>query len=112
MESTKINRLGLEFVQKCVEILLHNGLNNKLLFQNEGPDYKMVQELLTNGLSKNNVNRLKCLDEICSIRVSLSLKLYFQYLQNPLFTEALFNDFIEATSKLKSDFNHFLYQFL
>lgn len=105
MESTKINKLGLEFVQKCVEILVVIGLDDTSLFQNESTDYEIAIELLTNGLSKNNVNRLKCLDDICSSHVSLSLKLYFQYLQNPLFPETLFNDFIKATSKLKSEIN-------
>lgn len=101
MESTKINKLGLEFVQKCVEILLLNGLDNSLLFQDLSKDCNFViaKELLINGLSKNDVNRLKCLDEVSSIHVSLSLKLFVQYLKKPLFTEELYCDFIEASSK-------------
>lgn len=107
MKSTKIDRLGLELVQKCVEILLVTGLDNKLLFQNEVSDYEIAKELLTNGLSKNDVNKLECFDEVCSIHVSLTLKLFLQCLHNPLLTEALFDDFIETTSKLKSDSNSF-----
>lgn len=107
MESMKINKLGLEFVQKCVEILLVIGLEDKLLFQNKSPDYEIAIELIQNGLSKNDVNRLTYLDEVGSAHVSLSLQLFFQHLQNPLFTEALFNDFIEAASKLKSDIKSF-----
>lgn len=99
-----LDDIGINYVNRCIEVLENRGLEEQGLYRVVGVASK-VNKLLTMGLDRRKPDRLANLDDPMEWEtktITSALKGYLRNLPEPLMTYRYHNGFIAAASKLYS----------
>lgn len=106
--------IGINFVNRCIEVLENRGLEEQGLYRVVGVTSK-VNKLLAMGLDRRKSDRLANLEDPMEWEtktITSALKNYLRNLPEPLMTFRYHNGFIAAASKFISIyFYYFLFIF-
>lgn len=98
-----MDETGIQFVNKCIEVLESRGLEEQGIYRVVGVSSK-VNKLLNMGLDRRKSEKLNLEDplEWETKTITSALKTYLRNLPEPLMTYRYHNGFIAAVSKYDS----------